>query len=220
MAVLDKEIQILMLKGEKGDLGGTTNYEDLNNKPKINGNELSGNKTAGDLGLALQSDLSSVISDIGTLSDLGTTAKNNLVAAVNEINGDTFGANIESGTWTMTLMNLYGTDPTYDVLYTKTAYYKIGKLVYVNGFMRVNITASTTGTCCIGGLPFVVSNVGDAQELAIVFTVTQQTSFFYGKFDNNTNYLRVLTASGAAIMDGWSVSNGVSARVNAVYLTN
>lgn len=35
-----------------GGTGGTTNYNDLSNKPKINGNELSGNKTSNDLGLA------------------------------------------------------------------------------------------------------------------------------------------------------------------------
>ena len=31
--------------------GGTTNYNDLSNKPKINNIELSGNKTSEDLGL-------------------------------------------------------------------------------------------------------------------------------------------------------------------------
>ena len=37
------------LKG--GGSGGTTNYEALNNKPKINNIELSGNKTSSDLGI-------------------------------------------------------------------------------------------------------------------------------------------------------------------------
>ena len=36
---------------------GTDNYNDLNNKPKINGHTLSGNKTASDLGLASAEDL-------------------------------------------------------------------------------------------------------------------------------------------------------------------
>ena len=35
-----------------GGGGGTTNYNNLSNKPKINNTELSGNKSAADLGLA------------------------------------------------------------------------------------------------------------------------------------------------------------------------
>lgn len=41
------------IKGEKGEKGdnGTTNYSELENKPQINGVELSGNKTGEELGL-------------------------------------------------------------------------------------------------------------------------------------------------------------------------
>lgn len=38
-----------------GGSGGTTNYNDLSNKPSINGVELSGNKTASDLGINIPS---------------------------------------------------------------------------------------------------------------------------------------------------------------------
>ena len=34
-----------------GGGGGTSNYNDLTNKPQINGNTLTGNKTSADLGL-------------------------------------------------------------------------------------------------------------------------------------------------------------------------
>ena len=34
-----------------GGGGGTTNYNELNNKPQINGTTLTGNKSASDLGL-------------------------------------------------------------------------------------------------------------------------------------------------------------------------
>lgn len=46
--------EILSIQGPKGDKGepGTTNYNDLENKPKINGIELVGNKTSEELGLA------------------------------------------------------------------------------------------------------------------------------------------------------------------------
>lgn len=43
-----------------GGSGGTTNYNDLSNKPQINGNTLSGNKTSAQLGLASTSDIPTV----------------------------------------------------------------------------------------------------------------------------------------------------------------
>lgn len=41
----------LFLQENGGGGGGTTNYEDLTNKPKVNGVTLSGNKTSADLGI-------------------------------------------------------------------------------------------------------------------------------------------------------------------------
>ena len=43
---------IRALKNSGGGSGGTTNYNDLTNKPQINGVELSGNKTSDDLGIS------------------------------------------------------------------------------------------------------------------------------------------------------------------------
>ena len=40
--------------GSGGGGGGATNYNDLNNKPQINGVELSGNKTSDDLGISAE----------------------------------------------------------------------------------------------------------------------------------------------------------------------
>jgi len=47
-----------VLDGQGG--GGSSDYADLSNKPKINNVELNGNKTAHDLGLAAQSDIPTV----------------------------------------------------------------------------------------------------------------------------------------------------------------
>lgn len=54
------------------------NYNSLKNRPKINGNLLTGDKTSAQLGLAGAADL-------GALTDLTTTAKTNAVAAINEV---------------------------------------------------------------------------------------------------------------------------------------
>ena len=53
---------------EAGIGGGTSDYADLDNKPKINSITLSGNKSAHDLGLASTEDISTVYSYKGTVS--------------------------------------------------------------------------------------------------------------------------------------------------------
>ncbi len=109
-------VKVLMLKGEKGDIGDAGNYSTLANRPQINGVTLVGNKTSSNLGLASASDLTTVrnnvntlqttvngvqtdvngvqsgvvtnASAIGTLANLNTTAKTNLVSAINEVKSD------------------------------------------------------------------------------------------------------------------------------------
>ena len=47
-----------------GGPGGTTDYDDLSNKPQINGNTLSGNKTSAQLGLASTSDIPATLAEL------------------------------------------------------------------------------------------------------------------------------------------------------------
>lgn len=47
-----------------GGSGGTANYNDLSNKPQINGNTLSGNKTSAQLGLASASDIPTTLAEL------------------------------------------------------------------------------------------------------------------------------------------------------------
>lgn len=57
--------------GASGGGGGTgsSNYNDLSNKPKINNVTLSGNKTAADLGLATEEELTELASAVGNKAD-------------------------------------------------------------------------------------------------------------------------------------------------------
>lgn len=61
------------LKG--GGSGGTTNYEALNNKPKINNVELTGNKSLADLGINIPTKTSELTNDANFVNqtELGTT---------------------------------------------------------------------------------------------------------------------------------------------------
>ena len=77
-------------------------------------------------------------------------------------NGDTATANAlddyEEGDWTPTFESGSGsiTVNAYSVQYGK--YVKIGKMVYVEGLLRANVTNNSNGTYDIGGLPFTVTN--------------------------------------------------------------
>jgi hypothetical protein len=69
--VIDKDDNIALLNGE--DLG-TNNYQDLQNKPEINGVSLNGNLTASELGLASTSNIptktSQLTNDSGYITSL------------------------------------------------------------------------------------------------------------------------------------------------------
>lgn len=62
--------------GASGGGGGTgsSNYNDLSNKPKINNVTLSGNKTAADLGLATAEELTELASTVGSKLNSPSTA--------------------------------------------------------------------------------------------------------------------------------------------------
>lgn len=65
LEILWQEVE--KLEAESPSPGGTTNYNELSNKPQIEGTTLSGNKTAAQLGLATSSALNTVISNFEDL---------------------------------------------------------------------------------------------------------------------------------------------------------
>lgn len=118
MGTVDSVARLLALSagnGGGGGTGGTSNYNDLANKPQINGTTLTGNKTLDELGITADNlnvytkeettnainDVMSVKADtayvdtqlnlkadktaLGNLSDLSTDDKSSAVAAINEI---------------------------------------------------------------------------------------------------------------------------------------
>lgn len=72
--------EIINGKPEKfGGGGGTSNYNDLENKPQINGKTLQGNKTLSDLGIIIPASLSDLLEDANhrTVTDAEKTNWNN-----------------------------------------------------------------------------------------------------------------------------------------------
>ena len=62
---LENDINVFELEGEISVGGGTTNYEDLENLPQINGVELKGNKTTEELGITIPTKTSDLNNDSG-----------------------------------------------------------------------------------------------------------------------------------------------------------
>lgn len=63
-----------------GGAGGTTNYDDLTNKPKVNGVILSGNKTSADLGITTLTPFPSTWPTNGKFEDLLAVIRNDTTA--------------------------------------------------------------------------------------------------------------------------------------------
>lgn len=63
-----------------GGAGGTTNYNDLTNKPKVNGIVLSGNKTSADLGITTLTPFPSTWPTTGKFEDLLAVIRNDTTA--------------------------------------------------------------------------------------------------------------------------------------------
>lgn len=104
MGAVDSVARLLALSARNGgsEPGETLSYNDLENKPQINGTTLTGNKTldelgitAGNLNVYTKEETISAINNVaddkadktalGNLSDLATDDKSSAVAAINEI---------------------------------------------------------------------------------------------------------------------------------------
>lgn len=73
--MLSDEILLGIINSKSGGGGGgTSNYNDLSNKPQINGNTLTGNKAASDLGLADSDTVDDILdgTDIDSFGDVET----------------------------------------------------------------------------------------------------------------------------------------------------
>lgn len=66
--VTEEEVNIGKIKTDTVASGGTSNYEELNNKPSINSVELVGNKTLEELGIEIPTKTSDLINDNGYIT--------------------------------------------------------------------------------------------------------------------------------------------------------
>jgi hypothetical protein len=78
----------------------------------------------------------------------------------------------EEGTWTMVLEGTGGSAGSYAASINTGRYVKIGRFVYVTGYIVLTNKGSWTGNVYITGLPFTVNNGSDSYSLTSVYYVT------------------------------------------------
>lgn len=104
-----------------GGAGGTTNYDDLTNKPKVNGIILSGNKTSADLGITTLTPFPSTWPTTGKFEDLLAAIRVDTIAVkgasfLGEVTFDDLPANL--GNAEIKIEILEGTTPATKVIHS------------------------------------------------------------------------------------------------------
>lgn len=156
---------------------------------------------------------------VGALSNLLTTAKNNVVAAINEIfgkvedvegdlaahkaenvtdAGGVHGLQIEEGEWTPQIISSDGGEGVYSSAYG--SYVAIGKLVYAQFSVELSnkgTLSTSTGNIMIAGLPFTISGYSGADVGAVTFSSIQHVTYpenairIYGTLSRGQNYINL-----------------------------
>lgn len=83
---LNQQASTLTISATGGGSGGTSNYADLSNKPKINNVELSGNKTTSDLGIVIPDVSNFITKDVNDLTYYTKTSSLSTVATSGNYN--------------------------------------------------------------------------------------------------------------------------------------
>lgn len=113
------------------------NYNSLKNRPKINGNLLTGDKTGTQLGLA-------EALEVGNLNALNTTDKSSCVEAINEVNGGVIASVTADGVKTYSILF----DELYVLLSNATILYPERLKISVGGNTILYVTTPFTKFGC------------------------------------------------------------------------
>ena len=169
--------------------------------------------------------------EVGNLTTLATTEKSNLVGAINEVDGDlgahkaesvsqvggVHGFKTEKGIWTPTI-NVSTIQSTVTYTIQEGNYYKNGKLIRCNFFIRCTITGGT-GFLRIAGFPVASNNYRDSGTIGV--NTLQSAPQGYTAIGISTlNIFHILKDGGA--VDIATVNNGTSLDISGsiIYETN
>lgn len=197
-----KTLSGTILRSAGGGGGGTSNYNDLSNKPQINSVTLSGNKTASDLGLVSESDFEEAINGVLALSST-------LVPTLS--NGSDFNTLMDGGSYKIgsasALATMSNTPPTTDagrlIIFQSSAATRLFQFYVTNGsscriyFRWYGSTAtwsawkSLANSDDISTLSNAVAALNDSRTHAMPFTISETGKYINystGATGTGTNY--------------------------------
>lgn len=105
----------------------------------------------------------------------------------------------EEGTWTPTAVSTGGAITSYT---SAATYTKVGRLVYINGYVQITNPGTASGGLIIDAIPYVNGNAGvsgKGQQLALVRESENTGQTYLGFMLSNSTQLRISALTGGAI---------------------
>ena len=111
------------------------------------------------------------------------------------------GLPVASGTWTPKLISSDG-GMTYTTSYNNSYYYRIGKLVYITFYMKVNVTAAGSGYARVQGLPFTPMSSGryGLARMQFARTTSDTVGGAVAHVDSSLGMIRLQSENGLAAL--------------------
>lgn len=111
------------------------------------------------------------------------------------------GLPVASGTWTPKLISSDG-GMTYTTSYNYSYYYRIGKLVYITFYMKVNVTAVGSGYARVQGLPFAPMGSGryGLARMQFARTTSDTVGGAVAHVDSSLGMIRLQSENGLAAL--------------------
>jgi hypothetical protein len=106
----------------------------------------------------------------------------------------------EEGTWTPTAVSTGGAITSY---VSAGTYTKVGRLVYINGYVQVTVPGTASGGMIIDAIPYINGNAGvsgKGQQMALVRESENTGAAYLGFMLSNSTQLRISALTGGSIL--------------------
>lgn len=114
----------------------------------------------------------------------------------------------EEGTWTPTAVSTGGAITAYT---SAATYTRVGRMVYINGYVQITVPGTASGGMIIDAIPYVNGNAGASgkgQQMALVRESENTGIAYLGFMLSSSTQLRISTLTGGAI--SWNANDQYS----------
>jgi hypothetical protein len=114
----------------------------------------------------------------------------------------------EEGTWTPTAVSTGGAITAYT---SAATYTRVGRLVYINGYVQITNPGTASGGLVIDAIPYINGNAGvsgQGQQMALVRESENTGQAYLGFMLSNSTQLRISALTGGAV--SWNTNDQYS----------